>query len=120
MIQIISSSRYKISRKFIKQAATDILLNRGIGKMHLINIIFIGRNKMKMLSTKYKQEDLALPVLSFRYDEQSEDKKLLGEIFICYPQAVLLAAERGKKVNEMILSLIRHGIENILNNEFKN
>jgi ssRNA-specific RNase YbeY (16S rRNA maturation enzyme) len=39
---------------------------------------------------------------------------LLGEIFICYPQAVLLAAEKNKKVDDMMTFLLHHAIDNLL------
>jgi len=38
---------------------------------------------------------------------------VIGEVVICYPQAVLLAAERDKKVEVMMKQLIEHGIKNI-------
>lgn len=115
MINVVSSSRYKVSRKLIKTAAEEFLAKNGLGNQYDLNLVFIGRNKMKQIASKYKNENLALPVLSFPYKKDvSENQKLLGEIFICYPQAVLLAAQRNKKVDEMINRLIEHGIKNLL------
>jgi rRNA maturation RNase YbeY len=115
MINVVSSSRYKVNRKLIKIAASEILAKNGVGDQYDINFIFIGRNKMRQIATQYKNEDLALPVLSFSYKKDVDNgQKLLGEVFICYPQAVLLAAERNKKVDEMINRLIEHGIKNLL------
>lgn len=115
MINVISSSRYKISRKFIKKRAEELMLARGISLNNEINVAFIGRIKMKTIVEKYKKETDTLPVLTFKYNEQQEDKKMLGEIVICYPYAVLLAAERNKKVDDMILRLIDHGLKNLSN-----
>jgi ssRNA-specific RNase YbeY (16S rRNA maturation enzyme) len=39
---------------------------------------------------------------------------LLGEIFICHPQAVLLAAEKNKRVDDMMTFLLHHAIDNLL------
>jgi len=117
MLNIISSSRYKINRKLIKKTAGEMLTNYGIPDSALINIVFVGRKKMKTIAVKYKQENVALPVLSFSYlgeTRTSDVDNVLGEIFICYPQTVLLAAEREKKVDDIISLLIKHGIENIL------
>lgn len=115
MINIISSSRYKIDRKLIKKTAEDILTKYGLPANVILNVVFAGKKKMKTVAAKYKQENVALPVLSFSYiDEQKQDEKPLGEILICYPQAVLLAAEKQKKVDNIILQLIKHGVENIL------
>ncbi len=69
---------------------------------------------MKEISSSYKNEDVALPVLAFPYKEQVEGERLLGEIFICYPQAILLAAQKNKKVDVTILQLIEHGISNLM------
>lgn len=82
----------------------------------IVNLAFIGRNKMKHLAENYKKEPIALPVLSFFYNEKHEGKILLGEIFICYPQAVLLAAERNKRVDEVIDNLVVHGLTNLVEN----
>lgn len=117
MINIVSSSRYKINRKLIKKTVEESLTDYGIPNNAVINIVFVGKNKMKAIALKYKQEDVALPVLSFSYINRIKTGKtdnFLGEIFICYPQAILLAAEREKKVDFIMLQLIKHGVDNIL------
>ncbi|MFN4213068.1 MAG: rRNA maturation RNase YbeY [Microgenomates group bacterium] len=114
MINIICSSRYKIERKKIRSFTNQLLKDKGVIYNFDLNIIFVGKNKMRQISQKYKQENVALPVLSFAYNQKQEDKIFLGEIFICYPQAVLLAAQRNKKVDDIIVSLIKHGLDSIV------
>lgn len=119
MLNIVSSSRYKVNRKLVKKTAEEILTSYNIPSSAILNIVFIGRKKMKTIVAKYKQENVALPVLSFSYNDLNptlrvEKDNVIGEIFICYPQAVLLAAEREKKVDDIILFLLKHGIDNIL------
>jgi ssRNA-specific RNase YbeY (16S rRNA maturation enzyme) len=113
MIKIISSSRYKINRKQLKKNIEKLVLERGIGENNNINIVFVGKIKMKNVSQKYKKEEGPLPILTFKYDEQQAEGKLLGEIIICYPQVLLLAAERNKMVDETILRLVDHGLKNL-------
>lgn len=118
MINVITSSRFRLDKKLIKLKANNFLVEKGYSDSAVMNIVFIGRNKMRKIAAKYKKEDVALPVLSFSYQDKHLKKNpdnLLGEIFICYPQAVLLAAERNKKVQAILLYLIKHGIENIIN-----
>jgi len=114
MVNVICPSRYKAGRRSIKREAEEYLKKNGIADHNILNIIFVGKNKMRAVANKYKNENEALPVLSFPYN-QSKDN-LFGEIFICYPQAVLLAAERNKKVDQIISWLVRHGIDNLVNN----
>lgn len=92
-----------------------MLINLAIPANTVLNIVFIGRKKMKDIATKYRQENVALPVLSFSYlDDPKKNEKAIGEVVICYPQAVLLAAERNKRVDDIIMQLVKHGVENIL------
>jgi rRNA maturation RNase YbeY len=114
MINIVCSSRYKINRSLIKEKTADILRKSGYQNEPILNLVFIGKNKMREIANKYKKEDEALPVLTFAYDEETNEDDFLGEIFLCYPQIVLLAAERDKKVDRMIMMMIEHGINNLL------
>lgn len=115
MINIISSSRYKINRKRIKVFVQEVFEKEQIDQNYSLNVVFVGKNKMKIFTEKYKNEKETLPVLSFKYDEDIGEKEvLLGEVIICFPLVILLAAERNKRVDEMINELVKHGIKNLI------
>ena len=115
MINIISSSRYKINRKRIKIFVQEVFEKEQIDHNYSLNVVFVGKNKMKVFTEKYKNEKETLPVLSFKYDEDIGEKEvLLGEAIICFPLVILLAAERNKRVDEMINELVKHGIKNLI------
>jgi ssRNA-specific RNase YbeY (16S rRNA maturation enzyme) len=136
MINIYESARFKLKKKWLMSTIQSYLDQRGVSPDLLINFIFVGRRKMLHIATTYKHEPEALPVLCFPYitnkrmifkaDTTTENQssqpaenmlpndKLLGEVFICFPQAVLLAAEKSKKVNDMMIFLIHHAIDNLL------
>ena len=115
MVNIITSSRYKINKKKLAKISDELLVEKGILPDSTVNIVFVGKNKMKDVSKKYKQENVALPVLSFKYNNKNQpyNDNLAGEIIICYPQAVLMAAKREKKVEDILIYLIDHAMENI-------
>lgn len=116
MIHVIASSRFVLPRKLIKEVCYMLLIKHGFTENHILNIVFVGKTKMKQIASQYKHENEALPVLSFSYiKDQDKSNLLIGEIFICYPQLVLLAAERQKKVDVVLFDLIKHGFQNILN-----
>lgn len=115
MINIVTSSRCKINRQKIKLFIENIFEKEQLFSQYSLNIIFVGKNKMKSLTEKYKGEKETLPVLSFPYNEKvGNEEILLGEVVICYPLVILLAAERNKRVDEIINELVKHGIENLL------
>lgn len=115
MIHIVTSSRYKINKSRIRSNIEQLLRGNGLQEGTNLNCIFVGKTKMRQIASTYKKEDVALPVLSFSYiNDRNIDEPLLGEVFLCYPQIILLAAERNKKVEDMIDAMIQHGFENLL------
>lgn len=114
MINIISPSRYKVNRKQIRNFVTDILDLYKVILQEPLNIVFIGRTKMRSIAAQYKNENVALPILSFKYNDPVHP--LFGELIICYPQVLLLAAERNKTVDQTMKQLLDHGIKNLINN----
>ncbi|MBP9815900.1 rRNA maturation RNAse YbeY [Candidatus Woesebacteria bacterium] len=118
MIHIVVGNRYKVERKMYASAAQNYLDQKGIEQDAQVNIIFVGKRKMTEIAAKYKNERVALPVLSFSYmsDPEYEKEKLIGEVYLCYPQVVLLAAEKDKSVDTMMIEMIEHGINNLLSN----
>lgn len=115
MIRIITSSRYIVDRKRVRVFVESFFQKHSIDLSHSLNIVFVGKTKMRSIASTYKHEDVALPVLAFPYrNDAGMGEHLLGEIFLCYPQVVLLAAERGKRLNVLIDELIEHGIKNLL------
>ncbi|NTU73571.1 hypothetical protein HGB07_05395 [Candidatus Roizmanbacteria bacterium] len=118
MLNIVSPSRYKLNRKHINEFVTGLFTKYDINQDRVVNIVYVGKRKMKEIASTYKHEDVALPVLAFPYVEESkaDNNHTFGEIILCYPQVILLAAERSKKVDDMMNQLIEHGLRNIIVN----
>lgn len=115
MLRIITSSRYLIDKKRIRICVEKILKTSQVDPVLSINIVFVGKTKMRSIASTYKHEDVALPVLAFPYrTDKNMGEPLLGEVFLCYPQVILLAAERNKRLDALIDELIIHGIKNLL------
>lgn len=115
MINIVCPSRYKISKKRLKSFTENLLMEQHVSGRAILNIAFVGTRKMKEIANTYKHEDEPLPVLAFPYkDFDMDGEQLFGEVILCYPMCVLLAAERGKKVDDMIERLVEHGVNNIV------
>ncbi|GIW63260.1 MAG: hypothetical protein KatS3mg091_062 [Patescibacteria group bacterium] len=115
-VNIFCSSRYKINRKFLKQVLADKLTKAQINS-GVVNLSIVGKTKMRRISQKYKQEDTALPILTFPYFQQQAEEYLIAEIIICYPQAILLAAERNKTVDKLFEALLDHSINTLTQNQ---
>lgn len=114
MILIFSHSRFRINRPSIQKSGEVVLKQKGRKETDVVHIVFVGVRKMREIAYKYKKEKKAYPVLSFSYANDKTQKDLIGEIIICYSQAVLLAAEREKPVDRVIIQLVEHGIMSVI------
>jgi ssRNA-specific RNase YbeY (16S rRNA maturation enzyme) len=110
MIHVFTSSRYKVQKKDIISHAEEYLQKRRYQSEGFINIIFVGKRRMTQVALQYLNKNIAKPVLSFKFGPEQET---FGEVFLCYPQVVLLAAEKNKTVDGMITHLVEHGIDNL-------
>jgi rRNA maturation RNase YbeY len=115
MINIITSSRYHVHKADLLSFTEKLMRSNSVIEDAVLNVVFVGKRKMREIAKTYKHEDIALPVLAFPYKgEDTGGERLFGEIVLCYPQVVLLAAERGKKLDDMVNQLVEHGLKNLL------
>ena len=73
MIHIIAPSRYRISKRQTQKDVAQIMQRLRIPSDLSLNIIFVGRRKMREIANAYKHEDVALPVLAFPYKDVPEE-----------------------------------------------
>jgi ssRNA-specific RNase YbeY (16S rRNA maturation enzyme) len=109
-VRCFCSSRYKYNKKALIKHAAEYAARLSLKGD--IDIAIIGSHKMKTLSATYKHENDTLPVLTFTYNEEREEGFYKGEVCICYPLAIVMASERNKKVDDMLIILLEHGIKN--------
>lgn len=114
MISIFTTSRYPIHTKSLRERTKKLMHELRLDS-YALNIVFIGKRKMRSIAQEYGHGDVAKPVLTFNYAQETPQDALplLGEIYICFPQAVLLAAEKDLTLDGMLDYLIKHGLHNL-------
>ena len=119
-VLIFVESRYRVNRKRIQSAITNLLKKNQIKGLVEVSIGIIGNRKMRELSQKYKGEDKARDILSFSLTEGEstylpKDNVLrLGDIVISYPEVIKQASEEEMLVDDKIDELLEHGLNNLL------
>ena len=134
MINIIISSdpRYIINRAAIRSAVLEVLQRNKIYGRVEVGVNIVGDRKMHELNRRYRGVDTTTNILSFALEDSSPaalqhiprvgfvaspDLWLrLGDIVISYPQALDDASLEGISVDEMLRSLVEHGINHLLGN----
>ncbi|EKD85923.1 MAG: hypothetical protein ACD_37C00575G0006 [uncultured bacterium] len=118
-VLIFVESRYKVSRKRIRQALENQLNQHSMGNDCEISVAIVGDRKMRELSKKYKGEDKTRNVLSFSLLEgekvESPTNRLrLGDIIISYPEVIREAAKEEVLVDDKVEELLLHGLNHLL------
>jgi probable rRNA maturation factor len=118
-IPIYVESRYKVSRKKIKERIITVLLKQNITSAVEVSVAVIGNRKMRALNKKYREIDKPTNVLSFSQTEgdavmQPPDKLYLGDIVICYPVIVDECARDNMLIDDRVNELVEHSLMHLL------
>ena len=119
-VLIFVESRYKVNRKRIKTALSNLLIQQGVNSPVEVSVAIVGDRKMRQLSKKYKGEDKTRNILSFSLTEgeklQGDQNGILrlGDIVISYPVVITEASRDEVLVDDKIDELVVHGMEHLL------
>lgn len=118
-VLIFVESRYKVNRKRIKTAISNLLSEQQVNSPVEVSVAIVGDRKMRSLSKKYKGEDKTRNILTFSQSEgeriEAPSEKLrLGDIIISYPVVITEAARDEVLVDDKIDELVTHGMTHLL------
>lgn len=119
-VLIFVESRYRVNRKRIRTALSNLLNEQGINSPVEVSVAIVGDRKMRELSKKYKGEDKTRNILSFSLveGEKLQDGQTgilrLGDIVISYPVVITEAVRDEVLVDDKIDELVVHGMEHLL------
>lgn len=131
-------SRYPVNRRKIRQFVLDFFKVRNLDNLS-VYVSIVGERKITELNEKFMHHEGPTDVLSFpQYEKGSgvdyestlepkpvlnpaspfitppAEKKVLGDIVVCFPEVVRQAMKRGKMVDDQICFLIEHGLLHLL------
>ncbi len=99
-------------------------LARNIKSKAEVSIAIVGDRRMRQLNSTYRNIDESADVLSFPLNDptvasapfaSAPDGILrLGDIAVSYPQAVRRAQTENKMVEDVVISLVLHGLDHLL------
>jgi rRNA maturation RNase YbeY len=120
-VYVKKQSNYPVDTKKIKSELKELLKSKGIVSNSVVNVSLVGQKKGLQLARKYLSDKYAHNVLSFPASEAKAefvyppDSLLhLGDIVVCYPNAVAEAKKENKLIDEKVLELVKHGALHLL------
>ena len=116
----------EISYDWLKAVAELALAAQGTGPDVEMGLLISGEERVKELNRAYRGKDEPTDVLSFYMQPPAEEESAysfiqppdgishLGEVVICYPQAVKQSKEHNNSLQKELAILIIHGILHLL------
>lgn len=82
----------------------------------VVEVGVVGDKEIKKLNQHYRGVDKITDVLSFSWSEDGERRtgKMLGQIYICYPQIVRQAKDFEVSAKEEFARMMAHGLLHIV------
>ncbi|MDP1710253.1 MAG: rRNA maturation RNase YbeY [bacterium] len=120
-VSITKQSNYSVKTSTVKKKLADFFVKNGIVSDAEVSIAILGEKKMMELGNKYLKDKKLHNVLSFTQDEVKggfvyppDGIIHLGEIAVCYPEAVREAKEENCLIDEKVYELVEHGSFHLL------
>ena len=101
---ILDDHSYQVSRAEISKVACFVLKAEGFPDAE-VNVVFTGDSAIRKLSREYFGKDSVTDVISFSFNDD-----LLGETYICLPQARRQARKIGVSIGMEVQRLLIHGL----------
>ena len=127
MILIKNFTKNKLDQKYLNKVAEKTLKVVKFKKPVEISLVVVGEKKIRSLNKKYRKIDKITDVLSFGFTfglhssaetmeptTPPDEIIYLGEIFICYTQAVKQAKQKKHFLKKELAVLLIHGILHLL------
>ncbi|HJY98209.1 MAG TPA: rRNA maturation RNase YbeY [Patescibacteria group bacterium] len=119
-VSVTKQSNYPVGTAILKKKLADFLAKSGIVSDAEVSIAIVGEKKMKDISKKYLKDDSLHNVLSFTSSEAKAGfsyppgKIYLGEIVVCYPEALREAKKENMLIDDKVYALIEHGAMHLM------
>jgi probable rRNA maturation factor len=104
----------KYPARKLKKIALTILDLLGQADAEL-SLALIGNVEMQRLNAKYRKKNYPTDVLSFPVEQDlPQPMRVLGDVVISVDKAAAQAKERGRSVDEEMITLLIHGVVHLL------
>lgn len=125
-VDVLSDSKFPVSRKLIRERVAKVLVDREVEGSIYVSVAIVGDRKMRWMNQKYRNKDYTTDVLSFPTVDPSQkmddrgfmfadgEIRVLGDILVSYPQAVMLASRLNQMVDQVVADLVEHGMLHLL------
>lgn len=79
-----------------------------------IAVHFVSTKKISKLHVDFFDDPTTTDCISFPYDDEEEEDRFLGEIFVCPQTAIDYVEKNGGDVYEEVMLYVVHGILHLL------
>lgn len=76
----------------------------------LVDVSFVSQTEIRSINKQYRKLDKVTDVISYNYDETVRNEFILGEMYICWQQAIKQAKTYQHSLKREVCFLFTHGL----------
>jgi len=123
LINILADAKFPFNRNLLRSHLTHVLAKYRLTDNVEVDVQVVGARKMSELHRVYMKLAGPTDVLSFPLNDPEDDRPFmaspdgmlrLGDIVVCYSEAVSEALEKQCKLDTQIQFLAEHGLMHLL------
>lgn len=94
------------------QFAISILTNHESCEFSILEVVYVDENEIVEINREYLDRDYVTDIISFRYDEDSDNNNIEGTLFCCaqriYEQAIEYNEDAGMEFKRILIHGLLH------------
>lgn len=84
-----------------------------------LEIVYVDEEEIIRINKKHLERDYVTDIITFRYDENSDNKEIEGTLFCCAPRIIEQAHELEESQKKEFLRIFIHGLLHLAGYEDK-
>jgi len=122
-INILADAKYPVDRDYLREKLRRELTKNRLTEGVELTVFVVGKRKMSQLHKQYMGLSGPTDVLSFPLNDPTDDRPFLaspdgilrlGDIVVCYTEALEEALSKQVKIDEQVAYLAEHGLMHLL------
>jgi len=123
-IHVDDEFRTLVDKGRVRKIVRQVLRAEDVTPRYELGLVFTNSETVRQLNRDYRGVDQSTDVLAFyMHPQKGSDSSFalppdgvthLGEVIICYPQALAQATEQGHSLNRELALLVIHGVLHLL------
>ncbi|WP_138429719.1 rRNA maturation RNase YbeY [Fodinibius saliphilus] len=119
-VQVFNQTDYEVPLPSEKYIAVASALSKSEGcEFNFIEVVYVDEDEIVRINENHLERDYVTDIITFRYDESTNNKSIEGTMYCCAPRIKEQAVEFDEPLKREFLRIYIHGLLHLAGYEDK-